>query len=383
MAVARSPFRSERLAAGLLLAAAVAGLVLANTPAGPAVLPLRDAHLGPLSVGHWISDGLLAVFFLVAAIELKHELLHGELNSPAKAVRPAIAALFGVAGPALIYLAIAGSHSDLATGWPIPTATDIAFALGVLALFGRGLPSRIRAFLLALAVLDDLVAILLIAVLFTRDLQLLPLAGAVVVVAAIAALSRLRRRWVVPVVAVLGIAAWWLVHDSGIHATIAGVAVGLVLPSRPAMWTRHHLEPWVNGVILPLFALSAALVAIPQVGAAGLSPAFWAIVVALPVGKLLGIGIGGWIGAAVEQRRLRPTISLLTLATVGALGGIGFTVSLLMDELAFAGDAAVRGEGTLAVLAGSGVALVAAAILVSLLARRERGREHRRDTGGR
>lgn len=368
-----SPFRSERLAAALLLLAAAVGLLLANSPAADAVLALRASHIGPpgldLSVEHWISDGLLAVFFFAAAVELKHELSRGELDTPAKAVRPAIAAAFGVAAPALIYLAIAG-RGGYGAGWPIPTATDIAFALGVLALFGRGLPSRIRAFLLALAVLDDLVAILLIALFFTTHLEPLPLLGAAVTVAGIAILGRVRSRWVVPALVLLALATWWLVHASGVHATIAGVAVGLALSSRVGMRARHALEPAVNGGILPLFALSAAAVTVPDIAPAELQAPFWAILVALPVGKVLGIGLGGWLGAALEQRRLRPELSPLALVTVGALGGIGFTVSLLMNELAFAGQTTVKSEGTLAVLAGSGISLVAASVLVTILRRR-------------
>jgi Na+:H+ antiporter, NhaA family len=369
-----SPFRSERLAAGVLLVAAIAGLVLANSPVGPAIVALEETELGPalahLSVEHWISDGLLAVFFLVAAIELKHELRHGELDSPSKALRPAIAAAFGVAVPAAIYLTIA--HGDLARGWPVPTATDIAFALGVLALFGRGLPSRIRAFLLALAVLDDLVAIVLIAVLFTNHLEIWPLLGAAVAIAAIAVLGRVRRRWMVPIVIVLGLLAWWLVHEAGVHATIAGVATGLVLPSSAGMAARHHLEPWVNGVVLPLFAFSAAVVPIAGAGDGGLSPVFWAVLVALPVGKLVGIVLGGWIGNAIDRRSGRPGLPRLALVTVGALGGVGFTVSLLMNDLAFESHDAVRSQGTLAVLAASAVAIVASSILVAVLARRMR-----------
>ena len=367
-----SPFRSERLAAGLLLAAALTGLALANSPIADPVLAARAVEFGPsflrLSGERWISDGLLAVFFFVAAIELKHELAHGELRSRARALRPAIAAGFGVAAPALLYLAVAG-RSGYAEGWPIPTATDIAFALGVLALFGRGLPSRIRAFLLALAVLDDLIAIVLIAVFFTADFRPVPLLAGLVVVAAVGVLARVRSRAIVPALVLLGLIAWFLVHESGVHPTVAGVALGLVIPTRAGMRARHALEPTVNGVILPLFALSAAMVAVPRISPTELSAPFWAIVLALPVGKLLGIGIGGWLGSALEQRRIRPAVSPLALLTVGALGGVGFTVSLLMNELAFAGQS-VRAEGTLAVLVGSGISVVLASGLVIVLRRR-------------
>ncbi|GAB3580669.1 Na+/H+ antiporter NhaA [Leifsonia lichenia] len=374
-----SIIRSERTAAGLLLGAAALGLLLANTAAGPALLDLQHTYVGVgglrMSVGHWISDGLLAVFFFIVAVELKHELVAGELNSVKKAVHPAIAAVAGVIVPALIYLAFTAG-SGMEQGWPIPTATDIAFALGVLAVFGRGLPNRLRVFLLALAVLDDLIAILIIAVFFTTDPNLGELALAAVAVAVFGLLSRmLKGRMRVPIgVLMLLVAclAWWLVWDSGVHATIAGVALGLVMARRPAGRVTHALEPWSNGVILPLFAFSAALVAIPQVSPAQLQPAFWGILVALPVGKVVGITLGGWLGSFTRSKAERGKISLFGLVTIGILGGIGFTVSLLMNELAFATDELVRAEGTLAVLLGSAVSIVGAAICVTLLARRYR-----------
>ncbi|WP_158865053.1 Na+/H+ antiporter NhaA [Leifsonia sp. AG29] len=374
-----SIIRSERTAAGLLLGAAALGLLLANTAAGPALLAVQHAelHIGAfhLSVGHSISDGLLAIFFFIVAVELKHELVAGELNSVQKAVHPAIAAVAGVIVPALVYLGITAG-TGLGSGWPIPTATDIAFALGVLAVFGRGLPNRLRVFLLALAVLDDLIAILIIAVFFTTDPNLVELLLAAVAVAVFGFLSRLlrgRMRWPIGTLMVL-IAAltWWLVYDSGVHATIAGVALGLAMARGPAGRVTHALEPWSNGFILPLFAFSAALVVIPDVAPSQLSPAFWAILVALPVGKIVGITIGGWLGSLTRPREERGRISVLALVTIGALGGIGFTVSLLMNELAFAGSDDVRAEGTLAVLLGSSVAIVASGVLVSVLARRNR-----------
>ena len=374
-----SIIRSERTAAGLLLGAAALGLLLANTAAGPALLDVQHAYIGTgplkLSVGHWISDGLLAIFFFIVAVELKHELVAGELNSFHKAIHPAIAAMAGVIVPAGVYLALTAG-SGFSDGWPIPTATDIAFALGVLAVFGRGLPNRLRVFLLALAVLDDLVAILIIAVFFTQDPNLWELALAAVVVAAFGVLSRFLRgsmRWPLGVLMVLlAVLAWFLVYDSGVHSTIAGVALGLVMARQPGGRTAHALQPWNNGVILPLFAFSAALVVIPAVAPSDLSPAFWGILVALPVGKVIGISLGGWLGSFTRPKAERGRISLLGMVTIGTLGGIGFTVSLLMNELAFAGDELVRSEGTLAVLLGSAVAIVASGLLVTALARRNR-----------
>src|SRR6195952_2270388 len=248
--------RSERNAAGILLVAAALGLILANTGVGATLLDINSAHIGfaainlDLSVEHWTSDGLLAIFFFIVAVELKHELVAGSLNSPAKALLPAIAALGGVVVPAGVYL-LFNLGSPYGDGWPIPTATDIAFALGVLAIFGRALPGKVRVFLLALAVLDDLVAILIIAIFFTTSLNVPALAGAAVCVAAFGLLSwmlgRGRRegasgaltrpgvRVVIALVMVLiAMLTWDLTYQSGIHATIAGVALGLVMSAHPA-----------------------------------------------------------------------------------------------------------------------------------------------------
>jgi NhaA family Na+:H+ antiporter len=369
-------FRSERYAAFLLLGAAILGVVLANSALGSALQGVRDQHLPvpwlglDLSAGHWVTDGLLAVFFFLAAIELKHELAHGELNSARKALVPTIAAVGGVIVPAAIFLLMVPDR-ELSKGWPIPTATDIAFALGALALVGRALPSRIRALLLALAVIDDLIAILIIAFFFTDDLRPIPLIAAVPVVLLFGWLSRhARSAPIVAVLIVLGIAAWVLVHLSGIHATIAGVALGLVMAGKSAGRTRHVLEPWSNGIILPVFAFVAALVVLPAVGIGELSPVFWAIIVALPIGKLIGITGGALVANRLASKRHR--IPLGDILAVAGLGGIGFTVSLLMNELAYAKQAEVAVEGTLAVLIASVVAAVIGVTLTAIRARHYR-----------
>jgi NhaA family Na+:H+ antiporter len=378
-------FRSERYAAGLLLTAAVLALLLANLPVGPAILALQDTHLAvggaDLSIGHWISDGLLAIFFFLVAIELRHELTRGELASPAKALVPAIAAAGGVVVPAGIYLLLTAG-SGTAQGWPIPTATDIAFAMGVLAIFGTGLPSRIRAFLLALAVLDDLAAILIIAVFFAHDPSLLMLVPAAVAVVAFGLLSRLLRRRrrgavhaaLIVAMVVIAIAAWYFVLLSGVHATIAGVALGLAMSPKPAHRAHTALQPYSNAIVLPVFAFSAALVVIPSVSASELSPAFWGILVALPVGKLAGIAVAGGIALRLASRRGSRVLEGREIVLVALLGGIGFTVSLLMNELAFARSPEVVDEGTLAVLLGSTVSILASAVFVSSAARRARAR---------
>jgi len=366
--------RSPQFPAILLLATAGLGLVLANLPTHDAIAGLLGAHLGipgtalDLSASHWVSDGVLAIFFFVVALELQYELTRGDLNSVRVAIQPAIAAVGGILVPIALYLLIAGSDPS-STGWPIPTATDIAFALGVLAVFGRGLPSAVRAFLLALAILDDIVGIVFIAVLFAHGLNLLLLGLGLLAVVVFAVLSRRLRGPATPVVAVLmvivGLVAWALFAASGVHATIAGVMLGLVMAPRAADPTRHVLEPWVNGLVLPLFAFVAAFVVIPQVPLAELSPAFFAILVALPVGKLIGIAAFGAVAQTIRPRGAPPAIRFPDLLAAGALGGIGFTVSLLLANLAFAGDAAVRDQAILAVLLGSVVALLVAAVLVS------------------
>ncbi|MFF2372535.1 Na+/H+ antiporter NhaA [Agromyces sp. NPDC058110] len=375
--------RSERWSAVLLLIAAILGLVLANLSFGPALVELKTAHIDipwlglDLSVGHWISDGLLAIFFFIVAVELKRELVIGELNSLSKALLPAIAAVGGVLVPALIYVGFT-LGTDTVDGWPIPTATDIAFALGVLAVFGRFIPTRVRVFLLALAVLDDLIAILIIAFFFTNDANLAFIGLAAITIALFGAFSRMlkpRSAWVLarrpqlPIMLVLWVLAalsWYFIYQSGVHATIAGVALGFVMARRPGGRAVHGLEPYSNGIILPLFALSAAMVPVPQVRPSDLDPAFWGILVGLPVGKIVGIMLIGGIGTFFARKRTGARLTLGDLAMVGTLGGIGFTVSLLMNELAFAGNVDVANEGTLAVLLGSGIAIVLSGIAVTV-----------------
>jgi NhaA family Na+:H+ antiporter len=389
--------RSDRFSAFLLLGAAVLGLLLANLPFGPSALDVKDAHLAipflqlDLSIGHWIQDGLLAVFFFVVAVELKHELAVGQLSSVGKAVIPAVGAIGGVAVPALIYLAIAGSSAP--QGWPIPTATDIAFALGVFAVFGRGLPSTLRIYLLALAVLDDLIAIVLIAVFFTSELDVVALLLGIAAIAAFGALSAVLARSSSPAakvavgiaMGVLALVAWYLVHESGVHATLAGVGLGLVMVRGVGHTAADAVQPYSNAVVLPLFALSAAMVAVPQVAPSELAPAFYGIAIALPVGKIVGITLFGTIAWLVVRRRGMDSLHGWDLVTVSSVAGIGFTVSLLMNELAFAQSPAVVAEGTLAVLLGSAVAIVVGGSMVSWRSRHYRVRasrdEHRHVEG--
>ena len=374
--------RSARFPALLLLIAAAAGLFIANSPIGHEVIEFSHTHLAipgtsiDLSLSHWVSDGLLVLFFFIVSVELQFELTRGELRSARTAAVPALAAAGGVLVPIGVYLAVTAG-SGLQEGWPIPTATDIAFALGVLAVFGRGLPSGIRIFLLALAIIDDVVGIVFIAVLFATDLDYGMLAAGLVTTALFGILSRLLhlrgRGWIIAALIVLAFATWAFILLSGVHATIAGVLLGLAMAQIPALVTRHAMEPWVNAVILPLFAFTAALVVIPSAGD-GLSPVFWGILLALPVGKLVGITGAGWLGQRLFARGAgHSTLALGDLTAIGALGGIGFTVSLLLANLAFATQPLVRDEAILGVLAGSLISAAVAVVLVSV-----RVRHHRR-----
>jgi NhaA family Na+:H+ antiporter len=375
-------FRSDRYAAIALASAAALGLILANTVAGPGLIALTGEYFGPASIGldlsvaHWVTDGLLAVFFFIVAVELRFELTRGELNSWQKAAAPAVAALGGVTVPASLYLLIAGSTAS--SGWPIPTATDIAFALGLIALVGRGLPPRIRVFLLALAVLDDLVAILIIAVVFAQGLNLGALIGAATAIIAVCIVSATRGPKAVryPVIILLSLMTWYLVLVSGVHATIAGVALGLFMSPKVSARAAHALLPVNNAVILPLFAFVAALVVIPDVSVTPLSPVFWGIGVALPVGKFVGIMIAGSLIALTARKG--TGVRGWDLAAVAAVAGIGFTVSLLMNELALADNDALRNQGVLAVLCGSAVSIVVGGGLLAWRARTSRVRQKSR-----
>jgi NhaA family Na+:H+ antiporter len=374
------PLRSPRLGAILLLVAAACGILLANTPAADAAFAVQHAEFGIpgspflLDIGDWIADGLLAIFFFTVAVELQFELTSGQLRSARNALLPAIAAAGGVAAPIVVYLAIA-APSGWGQGWPVPTATDIAFALGVLAVVGRGLPARVRVFLLALAILDDIIGIVFIAVLFAHGVDFGMLLLAFALVAAFGILSRTlggrRDRLVVAIMIVVAVAAWAAMLASGVHATIAGVLLGLAVSQRPGMRAAHVLEPWVNGIVLPLFALSAALVAIPQTGS--LSPVFWGIALALPVGKLIGITATALIAQKALRVARRDRITFPDLLAAGALGGIGFTVSLLLAGLAFTSDPGLRDQAVLGVLGGSLLALALSVVVVSW-----RARVHRR-----
>ncbi|MFI9345500.1 Na+/H+ antiporter NhaA [Streptomyces sp. NPDC052773] len=374
--------RTETVGGVLLLVAATAALVWANVPAlHDSYEAVSHFHIGPaalgldLSVAHWAADGLLAIFFFVAGIELKRELVAGDLRDPKAAALPVVAALCGMAAPALVYVLTNTAGGGSLAGWAVPTATDIAFALAVLAVIGTSLPSALRAFLLTLAVVDDLFAILIIAVFFTDTLNFAALGGAVVGLAVFWLLLRKGvRGWYVYVP--LALVIWALMYNSGIHATIAGVAMGLMLRCTTREGERHspggHIEhlvrPLSAGLAVPLFALFSAGVPVSGGALADVftQPETLGVVLGLVVGKTLGIFGGTWLTARFTRASLSDDLAWPDVFAVATLAGIGFTVSLLIGELAFEGDAALTGEVKAAVLTGSLLAAMLATVLLKL-----------------
>ncbi|MEU4265107.1 Na+/H+ antiporter NhaA [Streptomyces sp. NPDC025273] len=378
--------RTETVGGIILLVAAVAALIWANT-FGSGYAAVSHFHFGPetlglnLSVAHWAADGLLAVFFFVAGVELKRELVAGELRDPRAAALPVAAALCGMAVPAAVYALTAALGGGSAAGWAVPTATDIAFALAVLAVIGTSLPAALRAFLLTLAVVDDLFAILIIAVFFTEDIDFLALGGAFLCLAVFYALLRTGvRGWYVYVP--LALVIWGLMYNSGVHATIAGVAMGLMLrctrregeAHSPGEHIEHLVRPLSAGVAVPLFALFSAGVTLKGDALAGVftRPETLGVVLGLVVGKTIGIFGGTWLVARFTKAELNKDLAWADVFAVAALAGIGFTVSLLIGELAFEGDEGMINEVKAAVLLGSLIAAVLSGVLLRLRVRRYR-----------
>ncbi|MBA2310483.1 MAG: Na+/H+ antiporter NhaA [Pseudonocardiales bacterium] len=384
--------RTETVGGIVLLVAAGIALILANTPLDEVYAAVRDFTIGPaslhldLTLAQWATDGLLAVFFFVVGLELKRELVVGELSRPRDAVLPVAAAIGGIVVPAAVALAVGRGAPGMDQAWTIPVATDIAFALGVLALAGRSLPSSARIFLLGLAVVDDLGAIILIAVLFTGGLQLLALAAAAALCGLYALLQHRRVRS--PLIYVpLALATWVAVHEAGVHATIAGVALALLTRVRrddgedesPAIRLEHRLQPFSAGFCVPVFAFLAAGVPIgvPVLAEMLSEPVSQAVIAGLLVGKVVGI-----FGASFLVVKLTPAcrprdLRWRDVLAVSMLGGVGFTVSLLMTELSLADAPGPLAETVKAsvLIASAAAAILAAVVLVG------RSRAHRRRRG--
>ncbi|MBM3984262.1 MAG: Na+/H+ antiporter NhaA, partial [Planctomycetes bacterium] len=368
--------RSEAGGGALLCASAVLALVAANTGLADLYARLLETPLS-IRVGSagldkplllWINDGLMAVFFLLVGCELKREILGGHLASLRAAALPLVAALGGMAVPALIYLAL-NRHDPLArNGWAIPTATDIAFALGVLALLGPRVPGALRAFLLGVAIFDDLGAILVIAFFYTAELSATALAVTLACLAALVALNRLGIRHLGPYVLV-GLVLWVAVLKSGVHATIAGVLVALCVPLRggtdgeepPLLVLEHALAGWVKYLVLPVFGFANA--GVPLAGlapAAALHPVPLGIAAGLFAGKQLGVLGFAWLAVRLRLATLAEELRPPLLYGAALLCGIGFTMSLFIASLAFEqGSAPYLGLERLGILAGSLVSALA------------------------
>jgi Na+:H+ antiporter, NhaA family len=396
-----------------LIVATIVALVWANSPWDASYHDLWATRLAvslgswelDLDLRGWVNDGLMALFFFVVGLEIKRELVEGELRDRRRAMLPACAALGGMVAPALIYTAFnaGGPGSE---GWGIPMATDIAMAVGVLSLLGSRVSSSLKLFLLALAIVDDIGAIVVIAVFYTEDIERAALLAAVGVVLVVAAL----RWWGVRSIAgyaVAGVLLWLALYESGIHATLAGVALGLMTPTQPIRrpelidageladvssyqaarqtataareavsvveWLEHLLHPWTSFVVLPLFALANAGIPLSRetVGDTLTSPVAGGIVVGLVVGKVVGITGAAWLASRLRIARLPEDATWSGIVGVSAVAGIGFTVSLFITGLAFGGDP-LEEVAKVAILAASLVAAAIGSALVVAAARRRR-----------
>jgi NhaA family Na+:H+ antiporter len=381
--------RAESIGGTLVIAAALAALVWANTPWASSYDDLRDLRVGPaslhldLSLGTWAADGLLAIFFFVVGLELKREFVAGDLRDPRRAALPVAAAVGGMVAPALVFVVVNLADGDL-SGWAVPTATDIAFAVAVLAVISTHLPSGLRTFLLTLAVVDDLLAITVIAVFYTDDLRASYLLLALVPIAAFGAL--VQRRISHPLLLVpLAVVAWVLVHESGVHATVAGVLLGFTVPvlnqHKPeAKGLAEHLEhvvrPVSAGVAVPVFAFFAAGVGLggrDGLGDALRDPIALGVVAGLVLGKPIGIVAATWLLHTFTRADLDDELAWRDVVGMAMLAGIGFTVSLLIGELAYPGETSAAEHVKVGVIAGSLVSALLAAVVL-----RSRNRVYRR-----
>lgn len=363
-------------AGGVLLIAAAAGaLIVANGPLAPAYAAALLAPLGPLDLAHWIDDGLMALFFLYAGLEIKRELVAGELASAAQRRLPIATALAGMIVPALVYLAVVREHPGLARGWAVPAATDIAFAVGILALAGARVPASLRIFLTSVAIVDDIGAIAIIALVYTRGLDPRALGCAGALFGAMIVLNRLGVRRLAVYVP-LAVALWAAVLMSGVHATVAGVLAAFAIPASPGEDAispldrlEHRLATPVALVVVPLFGFANAGVSLAGVGPARLlAPLPLAIMLALFLGKQAGVFAAIRLAAASRFAEPPTGASWAQVYGVALLCGIGFTMSLFIGALAFP-DAAMLDEVKIGVLAGSGISAIAGFAVLRLAAR--------------
>ncbi|MEV0582898.1 Na+/H+ antiporter NhaA [Nonomuraea sp. NPDC050310] len=362
--------RLETIGGIIMLVATVTALVWANV-SNDTYTALQHIRLGPLELYHWAQNGLLAIFFFVAGLEVKEEFVHGELANLRKAALPIIAAIAGMIVPAVVYLAVSWGAPDAARGWAIPTATDIAFALAVLAVTASAMPAALRAFLLTCAVVDDLGAISIIAIFYTEHVDLLMLGGGVLAIALYGVLQA-KRAGSLWIYLPLGLIAWGCLEASGVHATVAGVALGLLTNIANIEKADHYTRPISAGFAVPVFAFLSAGVSL-----AGFSTIFddrvvMGVIAGLVIGKFVGVFGGAWLSVRLGLARLSEELHWRDMAAVSLLGGIGFTVSLLIGNLAYGDDPARSAAVTTGVLTASLIASVLAAVLLHVRVRKRR-----------
>jgi Na+:H+ antiporter, NhaA family len=376
--VLRTFLKSEAGGGFALMAAAAIALAVANSPLAPSYFRLLEAHVGPLSILHWVNDALMAVFFLLVGLEIKRELLDGELSSWPRRALPGIGAIGGMAVPALIYTALNWGQPETLRGWAIPAATDIAFALGVLSLLGPRVPVSLKIFLTALAILDDLGAVAIIALFYTSTLSLMMIGLAALALCVLAAMNRfgITRLW--PYILV-GIALWCFVFGSGIHATLAGVALALTIPLRlsparpdnpdsPLHALERTLQPWVAYLILPVFGFANAGVSFAGIDSAALlSPVPLGIALGLFLGKQVGVFAFALAAIRAGLADLPAHATWAQFYGVALLCGIGFTMSLFIGLLAFPSSPALIDATKIGVLAGSLLSALAGMLLLYIV----------------
>ena len=372
---------NEAAGGRVLMGVAALALVVANSALAPAYFGLLEISVAGLSYLHWINDALMALFFLLVGLEIKREIVDGQLRTWPDRILPGVAALGGMIVPALIYVGFNASSSETLRGWAIPSATDIAFALGVLSLFGQRVPVSLKVFLVALAILDDLGAILIIAVFYTADLSLPMLAASAATLLVLVALNRHGVRRLTPYL-LLGLLLWFFVFKSGIHATLAGVALAFAIPtgqgtegpdavSSPLLRLEHGLQAWVAFLVVPLFGFANAGVSFAGMTAAALvAPVPLGIALGLFLGKQLGVFAFAWAVIRLRWASLPEHASWTQLYGVALLCGIGFTMSLFIGLLAFPSSAVLQDAVKIGVLGGSLASALAGAILLHLASRR-------------
>lgn len=384
-----SDFLKQQSSAGLILmAVAATALLVANSPVSDTYFAVQQIKVAGLSLLHWINDGLMALFFLLVGLEIKRELLQGQLSSWAERTLPGIAALGGMAVPAAIYVFFSGGDELILRGWAVPMATDIAFALGVLALLGSRVPVSLKVFLTALAIIDDLGAVIVIALFYTNQLSWPFLAAAIAMLVVLAALNRFGVKSL-SLYLPLGTVLWWFVLMSGVHATLAGVALALTIPLRgrdtgdgeqpsPLMALEHALHPWVAFLIIPVFGFANAGVSFAGMSLSKLAePVPLGIAMGLIIGKQVGVFGFSFIAIRSGVARLPLRASWMQLYGVSALCGIGFTMSLFIGALAFSEAPLLTDDTKIGVLLGS---LLSAVIGVVTL--RWAKSSNRRETAG-